>query len=235
MVSESLQYSPLQICTHSENDNENEVDVGDVVQLKPQVLGHETDGCVFGRPDLVSLERLQRTALVIACFCRQSAIDIDCAMCLSLGSLIVGDLIALDINRIRGSRVALATESTETRSIAVEDGSPLVRALSSRFPYCGPSHAVQRLTLLGSAIVVRGWRRFIVVCDGHCSDSSGTCTDVKRLSFLPNGSPERQLARISQHYLVKLSMDLWGDWRADGRRWEGGMDAGMGVGWNSWS
>lgn len=37
-----------------ENDDEQEVDVGDVVELEPQVLWDETEGCIFCGADLVS-------------------------------------------------------------------------------------------------------------------------------------------------------------------------------------
>ena len=41
---------------YRENDDEQKVDIGDVVELEPQVLGDETDGCVFGGSNLVSHE-----------------------------------------------------------------------------------------------------------------------------------------------------------------------------------
>lgn len=39
--------------THAENDNEEKVNIRNVVELEPQVLGDETQGCIFGSSDLV--------------------------------------------------------------------------------------------------------------------------------------------------------------------------------------
>lgn len=39
--------------THAKDDNEEKVNIRNVVELKPQVLGDETQGCIFGSSDLV--------------------------------------------------------------------------------------------------------------------------------------------------------------------------------------
>lgn len=48
-----------------QDDNEEEIDVGNVVKLKPQVLRYEAQWSVLRRSNLVSSELL----LVVAIFC----------------------------------------------------------------------------------------------------------------------------------------------------------------------
>ncbi len=52
------QYRPLSskasVYTYTKNDDEKEVDVGNVVELKVQILWDEAERRVLGRPDLVA-------------------------------------------------------------------------------------------------------------------------------------------------------------------------------------
>lgn len=54
--------------TYSKNDQEEEVHVGDVVKLEPNVLRNETDRCILGRPDLIPPIVLGRMPIFIESF-----------------------------------------------------------------------------------------------------------------------------------------------------------------------
>jgi len=52
--------------TYSEDDNEYEVDIGNVVKLEPKILRDEADGCILGRSDLVPGILGERMSLLVA-------------------------------------------------------------------------------------------------------------------------------------------------------------------------
>ena len=63
--------------TYAENNDEKEVDVGNVVELKPQVLWYETQRCVFRGPYLVPRVTLLDVSLFIFCFVGKGDVHID--------------------------------------------------------------------------------------------------------------------------------------------------------------
>lgn len=64
---------------YRKNDDEQEVDVGNVVELEPDVLGHETQRRVFGGSDLVSDELRKGIALFVAGVIGQRLVEEDAA------------------------------------------------------------------------------------------------------------------------------------------------------------
>ena len=54
--------------THPKNNDKEEIDIGNIVELEPQVLGHETEGRVFGRSYLVAGVVCEWVAFWIALF-----------------------------------------------------------------------------------------------------------------------------------------------------------------------
>ena len=65
--------------TYGEAYDEQEIDVGDVVELQPEVLGKEGKWSVFGGPSLVALKVGQGTAIFILGLGRKLTVEIDCA------------------------------------------------------------------------------------------------------------------------------------------------------------
>jgi hypothetical protein len=63
--------------TYTENNDEKEVDVGNVVELKPQVLWYETQGCIFSGPYLVPRVTLPDVSLFIFCFVGKGDVHVD--------------------------------------------------------------------------------------------------------------------------------------------------------------
>jgi len=63
--------------TYAEDDDEQEVDVGDVVELEPQILGYEAEGRVFCRSYLVAGVVCERVAFWIALFLGQGQVEVD--------------------------------------------------------------------------------------------------------------------------------------------------------------
>ena len=63
--------------TYIENDDEKEVDVGNVVELKPQVLWYETQRCIFRGPYLVPRVTLLDVSLFVFCFVGKGDVHID--------------------------------------------------------------------------------------------------------------------------------------------------------------
>lgn len=63
--------------TYRKNDNEKEIDVGDIMELEVQVLGYKTDGRIFGGSDLVADELLFSVPLFVLLFRRQGNVHID--------------------------------------------------------------------------------------------------------------------------------------------------------------
>ena len=63
--------------TYTENNDEKEVDVGNVVELKPQVLWYETQGGVFSGPYLVPRVALLDVSFFIFCFVGKGDVHID--------------------------------------------------------------------------------------------------------------------------------------------------------------
>ena len=62
---------------YTENDDEKEVDVGNVMKLKPQVFWNETQWCVFRGSYLVSGVMLLDTSLFVFCFVRERDVHVD--------------------------------------------------------------------------------------------------------------------------------------------------------------
>jgi hypothetical protein len=65
--------------SYTEDDDEKEVNVGDVMELKVQILGYEAEWGVFGSPDLVPCVLLLNMALLVYCICRQGNVHVDCS------------------------------------------------------------------------------------------------------------------------------------------------------------
>lgn len=63
--------------TYAEDNDEKEVDVGNVVELKPQVLWYETQGRVFRGPYLVPRVTLLDMSLFIFCFVGKGDVHVD--------------------------------------------------------------------------------------------------------------------------------------------------------------
>jgi len=63
--------------TYTENNDEKEVDVGNVVELKPQVLWYETQRCIFRGPYLVPRVTLLDVSLFVFCFVGKGDVHID--------------------------------------------------------------------------------------------------------------------------------------------------------------
>lgn len=55
------------MCTYRENNNEQEINVGHVVELQPQVLGYEADGGILCGPDFIPAEILFRFPVFVSC------------------------------------------------------------------------------------------------------------------------------------------------------------------------
>lgn len=56
--------------TYREDNDEQEIDIGDVVKLEPQILGYETDGGVLCGANLVSHELSDGVSFFVACILR---------------------------------------------------------------------------------------------------------------------------------------------------------------------
>ena len=70
--------------THAQYNNEQEVDIGDVVELEPQVLRYEAERRVFGGSYLVAGVLCERVAFFVAFCLRQGDIEVDPPACVSL-------------------------------------------------------------------------------------------------------------------------------------------------------
>ena len=70
--------------THAQDNNEQEVDVCDVVALKPQVLGSEGERRVFGGSYLVAGVLCEGVAFFVAFCLRQGNVEVDFAPRVSL-------------------------------------------------------------------------------------------------------------------------------------------------------
>ena len=65
--------------SYTEDDDEKEVDVGDVMKLKKQILGYEAEWSVFGCPDLVPCVLLLQMTLLVFGLCRRGNVHVDCS------------------------------------------------------------------------------------------------------------------------------------------------------------
>lgn len=65
------------IKTYGEAYNKQEIHVGDVVKLKPEVFGEEGEWSVFGGPSLVAFELGQGTSIFILGLGRQFTIEVN--------------------------------------------------------------------------------------------------------------------------------------------------------------
>jgi hypothetical protein len=63
--------------TYAENDDEQEVDVGDVVELEPQVLGYEAEGRVLGGSYLVAGVLCEGVAFFVALRLGKGYVEVD--------------------------------------------------------------------------------------------------------------------------------------------------------------
>lgn len=65
--------------THAQDNDKQEVDIGDVVELEPQVLGYEAEGRVFGGSYLVAGVVCEGLAFFVALCLGQGHVEVDSA------------------------------------------------------------------------------------------------------------------------------------------------------------
>lgn len=144
--------------TYHKNDQKQEENIGDVVELKPQVLRDERQRCIFGRPDFVSRKLLKRMALLVPELRGQRNVEEQCsaflivargvAVCVTLALTfalvgrvrvigVVGVVVVVPFlpHRITTSRMPLLFGRTCPLVYPVYDGYPLYSAaLDRHFP-----------------------------------------------------------------------------------------------------
>ena len=65
----------MESSTYDQDNQEQEENVGDIVELEPQVLGHEGYGCILGRSNLVTREGLDGVTILVDKLFRQRLIE----------------------------------------------------------------------------------------------------------------------------------------------------------------
>jgi hypothetical protein len=65
--------------TYTEDGNKQKVDVGNIVELEPQVFGYKTERGIFGRPDFVPRVFCNDVAVFVSCIGWQRLIEVNFA------------------------------------------------------------------------------------------------------------------------------------------------------------
>jgi hypothetical protein len=155
--------------TYTEDDDEQKVDVGDVVELEPQVLGHEAERCVFGGSYLVARVVCNGVTVVVALCLRQRRVEVNPSPAVGLvGARIraVGRVIIWQ-SAFFAQRVALLSRSYPPVQPGLE-ALPLVLRLEPGRAVRRPSDpllGMGRLDLLDvHHLVIRGLLRHVRGC-----------------------------------------------------------------------
>ena len=133
---------------YRQNDDEEKVYVGDVVELKPKILWDETQCSVFRRPNLVLYELLPVMTVFCLHFLRQRHVDeysprthlhVLITDFLSHRTVVCHYLVSICVG-------LLLLERGEAGSgVSIEDRESLLDATLARKPLGRPSHALDRL------------------------------------------------------------------------------------------
>jgi hypothetical protein len=150
--------------TYTEDDDEEEIDIGDVVKLPIQVLGDEAQRGIFGGSDLVPHELLFPMALLVELVGRQWHVDVDvswfeaCGLLFLAHGAVVADMGVLAI----ANRLFLVAGDADARD-SVEDRLSLSRSATAGLANSGPSHTLYRLGDIASGRVGAGICIFITI------------------------------------------------------------------------
>ena len=135
--------------TYTENNDEKEVDVGNVVELKPQVLWYETQGCVFSGPYLVPRVTLFDVSLFVFCFIGKGDVHVD-------RSRFRPDRRAGTLRRyllsVRANFGVMCLLCRRCGFMSIENREAFPRAALARSSLGGPPHPLDRFRYIISAL-----------------------------------------------------------------------------------
>lgn len=149
--------------TYVENNDKQEIDVGDVVELKPDIIGNKSQRRILGRPDLVSRVAIIKETLFISFGFGNRDIEVNS----TIGArfiVVLGGRVAI-VGGTGDSGLALLIGQMRASVEAIQDGDPFSHATRAAHACCCPSLAFCGLGDMAAhlPIVVGG---LVVPCAG---------------------------------------------------------------------
>jgi len=175
--------------TYTKDDDEQEVDIGNVVELEPQILGHKAEGRVFGGSYLVACVLCRGVAVGVALRLWQRHVDVDSATRVGLVGGCVG-AVERGLPSLLGDRFAFLAAGADAPVQALLERVTLVFGLGAGCAVGGPWAAdrVSAGAMLGGAVSADLHRMRRWGCDtsgtsgspGGASDMAAVLGDVER-------------------------------------------------------
>lgn len=133
--------------TYTQDDDEQEVDVSDVVELEPQILGYETERRVFGCSYLVARVVGDGVSVVVAFRLGQGHVEVDSPAWVLLVASSVGarGRMVTGTAGLFAQRVSLLSARAYAPVQALLEGVALVVSLDACGPVCCPSYPLYRI------------------------------------------------------------------------------------------
>lgn len=145
--------------TYHKDNNEQEEDVGNVLELEPEVLRDEGQGRVLGRPDLVSRVRLRWVAVLVEHFFWQREVEEQPPRRRAV-RLVLRRLFFLPQHSIflsdgsRAARLSLLLRRRRLVAYPVHDGQPFQARAPDRQPPSCPSRPLRGLAPLALGLLL---------------------------------------------------------------------------------